>query len=105
MFDNGYEFKQYFTLLLKGFYIKPFLTTNKNPLAYAPVKRLHRVILNITFTNDIDNKVFDYIDPWGETLASIACSIRYYYHRTIMATPFQDIFRRDMIFKLASAIY
>ena len=26
-------------------------------------------------TKDLDNKVFDYIYPWGETLASIAWTI------------------------------
>ena len=56
------------------------------------------------FTKDIDNKVFDYVDPWGETLASIAWVIRAYYQRTIMATLGQSIFGRDMIFNLASVV-
>ena len=53
---------------------------------------------------DLDNKVFDYIDPWGENLASIAWSIRASYHRTIQATPGQAIFGKDMIFNLTSIV-
>ena len=56
------------------------------------------------FTKDIDNKVFDYIYPWGETLAYIAWETRTSYHHTIMATPGQDVFGRDMLFNLALLI-
>ena len=35
------------------------------------IERVHQVILNMTVTKDIDNKLFDHIDPWGETLANI----------------------------------
>ena len=31
VFDNSYEFKRYFTPLLKDFYIKPVLNSAKNP--------------------------------------------------------------------------
>ena len=72
VFDNGYEFKRYFTTLIRDFNIKPVLTTVKNPQANAPVERVHQVILNTLVTKDIDNKVFDHIYPWGETLAYIA---------------------------------
>ena len=103
-FENGYEFKQDFTPLLKEFYIKPVLTSVKNPQANAPVERVYQVILNMLVTKDIDNKVFDYIYPWGETLASIAWSKRASYHRIIMATPGQDVIGRDMLFNLASVV-
>ena len=63
MFDNGYDFKRDFTPLL--FYIKPFLTSVKNPQAKAPVEQVHQVIVKILVTKNIDNKVFEYIDPWG----------------------------------------
>ena len=53
-------------------------------------------------TKDPDKKVFDYIDPWGETLASLAWSIRASYHLTIMATPCQAVLGRYMLFNLAS---
>ena len=50
------------------------------------VEHLHQVILNMLVTKDIDNKVFDYIDPWGENLAYIAWGIRKSYHHTIQDT-------------------
>ena len=55
-------------------------------------------------TKDLDNKIFDYVDPWSETLAYIGWSIRASYHCTIMATLGQAAFDRDMIFKLTSVI-
>ena len=54
--------------------------------------------------NDLDNKVFDYIYSWGETLSYIEWAIRNSYHRTIMATSDQAIFVRDMLFKLESVV-
>ena len=56
-------------------------------------------------TKDINNKVFDYIYPWGENLAYIAWSIRSSYYRTIEATPVQAVFDRYTIFNLASVLY
>ena len=47
-------------------------------------------------TKDIDNKFLDLIYPWDKTLSYIELSIRYYYHSTIMATPGQAFFGRDM---------
>ena len=55
-------------------------------------------------TKDLDNKVFDYIDQWDETLSSIEWAVRASYHRTIMATPGQDVFGRDMLFNLVSVV-
>ena len=55
-------------------------------------------------TKDLDNKVFDYIDPWGETLASIAWAIRASYCLTIMSTLGQAVIARDMLFNLASVV-
>ena len=52
----------------------------------------------------IDNKVFDHIDPWGETLASIAWVIRASYPRAIVSTPGQAVFGRDMQFNLTSVV-
>ena len=76
MFDNGSEFKQDFTTLQKDFDIKPVLTTTNNPRSNSKVEWVHQLIYNMFVTKDIDNKVFDYIYPWGETLASTAHSIR-----------------------------
>ena len=61
-------------------------------------------MLNMLVTKDIDNKVLDHTDPWGETLASIAWAIIASYHSNIMATPGQDVFGRDMQFNLASVL-
>ena len=55
-------------------------------------------------TKDIDNKVFDRIYPWGETIAYISWAIRDYYHCTIMSTPGKAVFGRDMLFDLVSVV-
>ena len=55
-------------------------------------------------TKDLANKVFNYIYPWGETLASIAWDIRASYHHTIQATPGQDVFDREMILNPTSVV-
>ena len=90
--------------MLKEFDIKALLTSVKNHQANALVERVHQVILNIIVTKDLYDKVFDHIDTWGETLAYIEWSIRDSYHHTIMATPGQAIFGRDMLFNLASVV-
>ena len=55
-------------------------------------------------TKDFDDKVFNYVYPWGETSAYIAWEIRASYHCTIEATPYQAVFGRDMIFNPVSGI-
>ena len=65
---------------------------------------MHQVILNILLTKDLDNKYFDYIYPWGKTLAYIASAIRASYHRTIMATLGLAVFGKDMISDLVSVV-
>ena len=102
MFDNGSEFKRDSTPLLNELYIKPVLTSVNNPQDNAPDERVHQVILNMLVTKDLDNKVFEYINPWGENLAYIAWTTRYSYHCTIMATSGQAVFGRYMLFNLAS---
>ena len=54
---------------------------------------------------DLDNKVFENIDPWDEFLASISWDIRVSYNRTNQATPVQVVFERDIIFNLVSVVY
>ena len=61
VFDNGSEFKRDFTTLLKNFDIKPILTSVKKPQANALVEQVNQVILNMTVTKYLDNKVFDHI--------------------------------------------
>ena len=53
-------------------------------------------------TKYIDNKVFGYTNPWGETLSYISWEIMLSYHCTIGSTPGQFVFVRDMIFNLTS---
>ena len=65
---------------------------------------MHQVVLNTLVIKYLDKKVFDYIDPWGESLASIAWVIKAYYHHTIMATPGQAVFGRYMIFNFTSVV-
>ena len=55
-------------------------------------------------TKDLDNRVLDYIDPLGETLASIEWMRTASYQHTIQATPGQAVFCIDMIFNLMSVI-
>ena len=62
------------------------------------------MILNILVIKDLSNDVFEYIDPWGETLASISWDNRASCHCTIQVTLGQDVFGRDMIFNLASVV-
>ena len=59
----------------------------------------------MSVAKDIANKVFNYINPWGETLASVSSAIRASYHRTIQATPGQAVFGRDILFNLTSVVY
>ena len=65
---------------------------------------MHQVILNIIVTKYLDNKIFDHIDPWGETLESIAWAIIYFYHCNIMFTPVQALFGKYIIFNLVSVV-
>ena len=90
--------------MLNYFGIKPVLISIKNPQANATVEQLHQVILNMLVTKDLDKKFFEYIDPWVETLSSIAWAITASYHHNIQATPGQAVFDRDMIFNIASVV-
>ena len=72
MHDNGSDFQLELTPLRNDFNIKLVFATIKKPQANALVERVHQVILNMLVTKYLDEKVFDHIDPWGETLASVA---------------------------------
>ena len=56
-------------------------------------------------TKDIDKKVFDYIDPWGEILTSIAWVLRASYQFTLGSTPSQALLVIDMIFNATPVVY
>jgi hypothetical protein len=104
VFDNGSEFKKDFLPLLKDFSIKPKPTTIKNPQANSPVERIHKVVMNMFTTKNLTGQIFDYVDPWGEILSSIAWAIRASHHSTLGATPAQLVFGRDMIFNMKTLI-
>jgi hypothetical protein len=104
VYDNGSEFKKDFQPLIEDFDIKPKCTTMENPQANAPVERVHQVIQNMIRTKDLSNRVFDYIDPWGEIISSIAWAICASYHSIFGATPAQLVFGRDMIFNIKTIV-
>ena len=104
IFDNGSEFKMHFMTLLKDFDIKPKPTTVENPQGNSPVERIHQVVQNMIKTKELDKFIFDYIDPWAEILSSVAWAIRASYHSTLMSTPAQLVFGRDMLFNMKKAI-
>jgi Integrase core domain. len=105
IFDNGSEFKKNFVPLLKDVSIKPTVTTIKNPQSNTVVERIHQVIDSIIKTQQLEDQVLDYIDPFGELLASIAwASICSSYHRMLEATPAQLVFGRDMIFNIKTMV-
>ena len=56
----------------------PICTSIKKTQSYAPVERIYQVIYNVFVTKYIDSIVYDYIDPWGEILASVTWEIRAY---------------------------
>ena len=97
IYDNGSEFKRNFQPLLKDFAVKPTCISIKNPQANAIVERIHQVVGSMLKTNDLVNRIFDAIDPWGNILAAIAYAIRCSYHSTLQATPGQLVFGRDML--------
>ena len=104
MFDSGYGFKQDVTPLMKALYIKTVLTTIKNLQDNDPVEWVHKLLLDMIVTKDLANKVSEYIDTWGETLASISRAIRASYQRTIQNTPGQSLFGRYIIFNLMAVV-
>jgi Integrase core domain. len=75
IFDNGSEFKKNFVPLLKDFSIKPPVTTIKNPQSNAVVEHIHQVIDSMIKIQQLEDQVLDYVDPFGELLASIAWAI------------------------------
>ena len=68
------------------------------------MEQVHQVILNMLATKDFYKKVFNHIDPWFETLSSIAWAIRASYHSTKMSTPGQVVCVQVMIFNLVSVV-
>ena len=90
--------------MIKDFDIKPVLTTIKNPKYIAPLERVNQLILNMLVIKYHVNKVFEYIDTWDETIASISWEISASYNQTTKATTGQSVCGIYMIFNLTSVI-
>jgi hypothetical protein len=53
---------------------------------------------------DLESQTFDFIDPWGEILSSVAWAVRASYHSTFKATPGELVFGQDMIFNMNKVV-
>ena len=104
VFDNGSEFKKNFVPLLNDWSIKPKPTTIKNPQANSPVERIHQVLRHMFLTKNLKERTLDYVDPFGDILASVAWAIRASYNSATDSTPAQNVFGRDMLFNIASMV-
>ena len=87
VFENGSNFKQYFTPLIKYFTITPICTSINNPQSNALVEHIHQVFNNMIVTKNIDINVYDYMYPWGLILSSVVWSIRPHYHQALRFAP------------------
>ena len=101
IYDHGSEFQSHFKNLILEYGIKPKPISVKNPQANAMVERVHQVLQNMLRAKNLSNHVFDYYDPWGQILASVAWAVRSSYHSIKEATPAQLVFNRDMILNMA----
>ena len=61
--------------LLKDFDNKPRPTTVENPQGNSPVEIIFQVVHDMINTKELDKLFFDYINPWGEVLSSVALAI------------------------------
>jgi hypothetical protein len=68
------------------------------------VERIHQVIDSMIKTQQSEDQILDYVDPFGEFLASIAWAICSSYHRMLEATPAQLVFGHDMMFNIKTVV-
>ena len=90
---NGSKFKRYFTPLLKVFSITPICASINNLHSNSQVERINQVIYSMIVIKYLDRKVYEYIYPWGGTLALIVWEIIAPYYCTLGFTPVQAAFR------------
>jgi len=97
--DRGSEFIGHeFQEMIKNDYkvtAKPI--TTRNPQANAIVERVHQVIGNMVRSFELQDAYLDEDDPWSGILSAVAFAIRSTYHTTLMKTPGQLVFGRDML--------
>ena len=63
IYDNDSAFKKDFKYIIKEFGIKYRPTMVKNPQVSSIVKRVHGIINDILQTSDLNNHMFDSVDP------------------------------------------
>ena len=68
------------------------------------MERLHQVLRHMFLTKNLREQIFDYIDPFGSILASIAWAVRASHNSATNATPAQLVFGRDMLLNMQSLI-
>jgi len=96
IFDNGGEFSSEFLKLLHSYGVKAKPTTIKNPQANVFVERIHQVIADSLRTMDLLSRPFD-DTTINDILQNAAFGLRATYHTSLLASPGQIVFGRDMI--------
>jgi len=101
-YDQGNEFigHEFSSMVSNDYNIKVRPTTVRNPRANSVLERIHQVLANLIRTQEISEIELDEDDPWAGTLSAAAFAIRSTYHTTLMGTPGQLVFGRDMIFNI-----
>ena len=66
----------HFMELLKDFDIKPNPTTVENPQCNSHVERINQVVQNMIKMKELDQFIFNYIDPWSKMLSSVDWAVR-----------------------------
>ena len=100
IFDNGPEFSSEFRELLLSYGIKPKPTTIKNPQANAFVERIHQTMADAIRSMDLGARPFDDMTI-DAVLQNITFGLRATYHTSLLASPGQIVFGRDMVINAA----
>ena len=72
--------------------------TVKNPQVNGVLEHIHLVICNMIRAKKLAELEIPEDDPWTAILASVAYAMCSTYHTTLLATPAQSVFVRDMIY-------
>jgi len=101
-YDRGSEFigKDFQKMIKNDYGIKGKPITVRNPQANAIVERVHQVIGNIIRTFELETNYLDEDDPWKGILSATAFAVRSTFHTTLLKSPGQLVFGRDMIFNI-----
>jgi cation transport regulator ChaB len=99
--DNGNEFLgKEFQELLQSYGVKSVATTVKNPQANF-FQHVHQTLGNMLHSHKLDDRDFDFQDPWSQILSNCAWAIRSTVHSVLNASPAQTVLGRDMLFDLS----